>query len=292
LNGLRRDHPDRTEIHSELWRLVVPDGTQWTNRKTSGRKNSSNGRIVDVRNPQFILRLLSKFLIHSFVSEMRPITEHHPLNPPAVTRAKSALEASTEDRKAELRGLQAKLNPHFLFNLLNVIRALVHVDPKRADQAITSLAGILRNSLRTTETSLISLREELEQIHALLHLAGLRFGPRLESCIRVPDELLDAPVPPMLVLNLVENAITHGIGNLEQGGLISVIATASGDRIRISVRNPGRLDESIERGHGTRDALQRLEILFGGTAGFSLTQLDCGTVSADVTLPFSLPNFP
>lgn len=208
-------------------------------------------------------------------------------NRASAARTADAVLADLEYQKAKLRSLQAKLNPHFLFNLLNVIRALVHVDPMRADQAITSLAGLLRNNLRTTETTLIPLGEELEQIRTLLRLADLRFGHRLETRIRVPEEVLQVPVPPMLLLNLVENAITHGIGNLEAGGLISIIATATADEIRISVLNSGQLDESSVRGLGTRDALQRLEILFGSKASFSLTQRDPRTVAADVSLPFS-----
>ncbi|RYD19667.1 MAG: hypothetical protein EOP88_18090, partial [Verrucomicrobiaceae bacterium] len=140
-------------------------------------------------------------------------------------------------QKAKLRDLQSKLSPHFLFNSLNVIRALVHIDPKKADQAITSLAELLRGNLRASETSLIPLGDELVQIRSLLQLARFRFGQRLETRIRVPHELLLTRVPPMLLLNLVENAITHGIGKLEDGGRISVIAKQAGDHIRIAVRN-------------------------------------------------------
>lgn len=189
-------------------------------------------------------------------------------------------------QKAKLRDLQSKLNPHFLFNSLNVVRALVHIDPRSADQAITSLAELLRGNLRAAENNLIPLSEELAQIRALLHLARLRFGNRLESHIRVPNELGETGVPPMLLLNLVENAITHGIGSLEDGGLISVIARNDGDHLHISVSNTGILSEKATRGIGTRDARQRLEHLFAGRAKFSLSQSDSSTVTADVLLPF------
>jgi Histidine kinase len=203
----------------------------------------------------------------------------------AARKAEDALVALGH-QKAKLRDLQAKLNPHFLFNSLNVIRALVHCDTKSADEAITSLAELLRSNLRTTDTTLIALGEELGQIRALLHLARLRFGSRLETRIRVPRDLMETPVPPMLLLNLVENAITHGIGNLESGGTISVTARNNVERVHISIRNTGTLAEKSARGIGTRDALQRLELLFHGRAGFSLSQLDERTVSADVILPF------
>ncbi len=205
----------------------------------------------------------------------------------ALQRAEEALVALGY-QKAKLRSLQAKLTPHFLFNSLNVIHALVHIDPKSADAAITSLASLLRSNLRTTENTLIALGEELERIRELLHLARLRFGDRILTEIRVPAELLETPVPPMLLLNLVENAITHGIGNLEDGGMITISAKATEEQIRISVRNTGTLPEHAARGVGTQDALQRLEMLFGGRARFSLSQMDEKTVAAEVDLP--LPN--
>lgn len=190
-------------------------------------------------------------------------------------------------QKAKLHSLQANLSPHFLFNTLNVIRALVYADPGKADQAITSLAGLLRRSLRTSEVTLIDLGDELEQIEVLLRLARLRYHDRLRTCIHVPDHLLGVAVPPMLLFNLVENAITHGIGSLELGGEITISAGASQEQVRISIRNSGTLAGNATRGNGTKDALQRLEMLFGGEARFSLSQMDEKTVSADVDLPLS-----
>jgi LytS/YehU family sensor histidine kinase len=137
---------------------------------------------------------------------------------------------------------------------------------------------------------LIGLREELEQIEVLLRLARLRYHDRLQTRIQVPDHLLEVLVPPMLLFNLVENAITHGIGSLELGGMITISAGSSQEQVRISIRNSGTLDGKATRGNGTQDALQRLEMLFGGTAKFSLSQMDEKTVSADVDLPLS-PNY-
>ncbi|MEO8613981.1 MAG: histidine kinase [Luteolibacter sp.] len=193
-------------------------------------------------------------------------------------------------QKAKLRSLEAKLTPHFFFNSLNVIQSLIHIDPKTADAAVTSLASLLRSNLRTTENSLIALEEELARIRELLHLARLRFGTRLVTRIRVPGYLLGTRIPPMLLLNLVENAITHGIGNLENGGMISLTAKRTPESVEISIRNSGTLPENAIRGLGTRDALQRLEILFAGKAGFSLSQMDEKTVSAEIHLPITHPS--
>jgi len=194
-------------------------------------------------------------------------------------------------QKAKLRSLQANLSPHFLFNTLNVIRALVYINPDHAGHAITSLAGLLRRNLRTSDATLIGLGEELEQIEVLLRLARLRYRDRLATDIQVPDDLLETLVPPLLLFNLVENAITHGIGSLEQGGMITITAKASEERVWISIRNSGTLNENAARGIGTQDALQRLEMLFGGRAKFSLSQLYVGTVSAEVILPLPHVSF-
>lgn len=202
----------------------------------------------------------------------------------SLRKAEEALVALGH-QKAKLRDLQAKLNPHFLFNSLNVARALIHIDPRSADAAITSLSELLRGNLRASETPLISLGEELAQIRALLHLARLRFGSRLETRVRVPNELGETLVPPMLLLNLVENAITHGIGNLEEGGVISLTARSHGGQVHITVTNTGALSEKALRGIGARDAVQRLELLFAGKARFTLSQSAEQTVTAEVTLP-------
>jgi hypothetical protein len=209
----------------------------------------------------------------------------------ALQRAEEALIALGY-QKAALRNLQAKLNPHFLFNSLNVIRALVHIDPASADEAITSLAGLLRGTLGTVETALVPLGDELAQIQALLHLASLRFGKRLVSATDIPAALLNAPVPPMMVLNLVENAITHGIGALESGGEIQVSARADDGMLRIAVRNSGTLPATSSQGIGTRDVLQRLEILYSGRASFALSQSGPASVLAEIGIPFPVSSPP
>ena len=185
------------------------------------------------------------------------------------------------------QAMPPSLHPHFLFNTLNVIRALVHADPARADKAVTSLAGLLRGNLRTTGIPLVRLAEEMVQVRTMLELASLRFGERLETRIDVPDELLETKIPPMLLLNLVENAITHGIGKSVNPAIISIVTRAADGGTRITILNTGRLDGSSPRGLGTSDAMRRLDAIFDGRAGFQLSQADASTVSADLFLPVS-----
>jgi hypothetical protein len=188
-------------------------------------------------------------------------------------------------KKAKLQNLQAKLNPHFLFNSLNVIRALVYIDQKKADEAIGSLAGLMRGRLSTSDAELIDLSEELGHIRELLHLARLRFGKRLRSRVRVDRDLLKAPVPPMMLLNFVENAITHGIANLEQGGMIHITGKALGEQVYLSIKSSGILALDCKDGVGTREAKQRLELLYGQRSSFSIFQLDEANVLVEIHLP-------
>lgn len=213
------------------------------------------------------------------------------------TRAIGLLQNLTAEKKAEaalielgqqkmqIRNLQAKLNPHFLFNSLNVIRALVHIDNDKADQAISTLSELLRGNLRTSNALFARLGEELVPVRAFLQLAHLRFGNRLKTQIQVPHDLFDVSVPPMMLLNLVENAITHGIGTLAKGGIVTIEASVSAEQVRISVRNTGTLSKNFEHGIGTEDAKQRLELLFGDQANFTLSQMNASTVAADLVFP-------
>lgn len=199
-------------------------------------------------------------------------------------KAERALR-SLERQTAKLKSLQSNLNPHFLFNSLNVIRALVHIDAHRADEAVTSLARLLRSSLRTSQKNLITLREELHQCTALLQLAKLRFGERLSTTIDVPDHHQDFLVPPMLLLNLVENAITHGVEKLTAGGLIKIQTTLENDHLHVVIQNGGTLAKHSGSGLGTSDVRQRLALLYPGKSTFRLHQPDQQTVSAEVSFP-------
>ena len=196
-----------------------------------------------------------------------------------------ATQIQLNAKKAKLQNLQAKLSPHFLFNSLNVIRALVYMDQKKADEAIGSLAGLMRNHLSTSDAELIDLSEELVHIRELLHLARLRFGKRVRSRVRVSRDLLKTPVPPMMLLNLVENAITHGITNLEEGGMIHITGKALGEQVYLSIKSSGILALDCKDGVGTREAQQRLELLYGQRSSFSIFQLDEANVLVEIHLP-------
>ena len=203
----------------------------------------------------------------------------------ALRKAEEALVALGHQR-ALLRSLQTRLNPHFLFNALNATRALIHLDPGKASEAITTLARLLRANLRNTDRPLIPLADEMQIVTDLLAISGMRFGERLHTAISVEPAAEDALVPPMIIFNLVENAILHGIEKSIDRGTISLDAKLRDEDLVLSVGNPGRLQEPLPQGVGTRDARQRLELIFGVLGRFRLFQSSEDTVLAEVVIPF------
>lgn len=182
--------------------------------------------------------------------------------------------------EARLRSLESWIHPHFLFNTLNSISALIAVDPARADQIVGRLASLLRASLDSGHHSLIPLRQELALVESYLDIERVRLGDRLRSRIEIPAGLQSASVPPLSLQSLVENAVKYGIVPQPNGGEILITAAnlgASGDNaVRIDVRDsgPGFDLASIPAGHGLDKLVQRLEALFGEKAGLSVFRRD------------------
>src|SRR5262249_30909594 len=125
-------------------------------------------------------------------------------------------------QQAELRALQAQVNPHFLFNSLNTIRGTLHDNPDQAESMITSLSNLFRRSLRPDGAQMILLGEEMEAVSDYLALESARFEERLKVCLHIQPEAERCAIPAMLVQTLVENAIKHGISRLPAGGIVSI----------------------------------------------------------------------
>ncbi len=201
-------------------------------------------------------------------------------------------------RQAELDMLRAQINPHFLFNALNSIRALTLTDPHAARTAVTQLADLLRYSLRYGQAPVIALREELAAVQDYLALEQTRFGARLLTRLDVPPAVLGWLVPPAVVLTLVENAVKHGIAARPAGGELCLrAAPLSATSLLIEVRQPGHLPlpEAADTadalalrpdgGLGLRNTRQRLAALYGPVATCTLTESPPGTVVAALHLP-------
>lgn len=194
------------------------------------------------------------------------------------------LELAAAKTEAELNSFKSQLNPHFLFNSLNSIRALVDEDPEKAKTAITTLSGIMRSFLSSGRLPVISLKEELELVENYLSIEKIRFEERLEVEMKIHPQTLDTSIPPLMLQTLVENAIKHGIGKLKAGGRLSVYSELSDGICEIVIRNTGRLNPPNGQGIGIANTIKRLDLLFGDKATFDLAQ-ENDQVVARLTLP-------
>jgi two-component system sensor histidine kinase AlgZ len=178
-----------------------------------------------------------------------------------------------------LRSLEARLHPHFLFNTLNSISALIPESPGHAEHLVGRLAVLLRASLDSSRHPLIPLREELAMVESYLAIEQTRFGERLGCSVHAEPGCQDRSVPPMAVQSLVENAVKHGV--LVRGeGEIFVNAWLADPGLRIEVRDtgPGFDLTAVPSGHGLDNLAERLQALFGDSAGLRVFRRDGQTV--------------
>ena len=181
--------------------------------------------------------------------------------------------------------IKAHINPHFIFNALNSIRALVDEDPERARTAITELSNILRSSMHAEKVETTTLEKELSIVKDYLALESIRFEKRLHIEYSIDEDTLDQPVPPMMLQTLVENAIKHGVSKQIDGGQIKIISDFKDDYHELIVQNSGQLNGSINaEGFGITSTYDRLNILFGAKAKFELKNIE-GMVQARIIMP-------
>jgi sensor histidine kinase YesM len=190
-----------------------------------------------------------------------------------------ALKLATE---ARLSSLEARIHPHFLFNTLNSVSALIHEDPLRAEKIVTQLAELLRFSLDAAPRRLVPLARELHVVEDYLEIEKARFGARLEYSVDVPAEFLEIPVPPLSLQTLVENSVKHAVGPRGRGAQVSVRARRSLQHLRLEVRDdgPGFASLELPSGHGLNNLGERLAVLFGEQARLDIRRDDAFTVVA------------
>ncbi len=188
---------------------------------------------------------------------------------------------------AELRLLKSQLNPHFLFNALNAVRALIADEPARAQDAVTHLARALRYALASGEEDLVSLARELEMVEDYLALESLRLAERLNVVREIEPAATTVYIPMMLLQTLVENAIKHGIAPLRQGGTLRIAARAVDSQLVIQVVNPRPAGPTVitTQGVGLRNSARRLQLLFGSKASAHLDLSDPNLATAEIRLP-------
>jgi two-component system, LytTR family, sensor kinase len=189
-------------------------------------------------------------------------------------------------KELELQTIKAHINPHFVFNSLNSIRALVDENPQRARKAVTELSNILRSSMQTDKVEMVPFEKELYIVKDYLALENMRFEDRLKIEYQIDEDTLDQPVPPMMLQTLVENAIKHGISKQINGGVIKIISDFRGDYHELTVQNTGYLNGYINgEGFGLSSTTNRLSLLYGNKARFEIKQANPTLVEAKLLLP-------
>jgi two-component system, LytTR family, sensor kinase len=195
-------------------------------------------------------------------------------------------EAAVKD--FELKTLKSQLNPHFMFNALNSIRALIDVDPVSAQTAVTRLSNLLRYSLRMERIETVSLQEEMLTVTDYLELESIRFEERLKFKIDIDPKSAKLEIPPMMIQTLVENGIKHGISKKTEGGEITVKSKVINTNLYIEIENTGHIEESAlqnSSGFGINNTKHRLHLLYGEDASFSIKNESKNTVLAKLVIP-------
>lgn len=204
------------------------------------------------------------------------------------------LRLTSHVKEAQLQSLKMQVNPHFIFNSLNSLRALIDEDPVRARQSVTQLANLLRYSLQSGQLETVPFEDELRVVNDYLALEQVRHEERLRLRFDIAPETLALPVPPMLLQTLVENAVKYGISTRPEGGEIAIVARCENGALRLQVTNPGALatptskTRAASTGMGLRNAAERLRLLFGDRATLQLRAESPVLVVAEAVLPLQL----
>lgn len=189
-------------------------------------------------------------------------------------------------KELELKTIKAHINPHFIFNSLNSIRALVDENPQRARKAITEMSNILRSSMQADKSEAVAFEKELYIVKDYLALENMRFEDRLKIEYNIDEDTLALPVPPMMLQTLVENAIKHGINKQIRGGVVRISSIVKNNFHEMSVQNTGYLNGYVSgEGFGLSSTTNRLNLLYGNKAKFEIKQASPTLVEAKVLIP-------
>ncbi|HZI23900.1 MAG TPA: histidine kinase [Chryseolinea sp.] len=205
-------------------------------------------------------------------------------------RYNTSLKYDASMIEIELNNLKSQLNPHFIFNALNSIRALVDENPLKSKQAINQLSNILRNSLASDKKGLTKFEDELKIVKDYLGLESIRFEERLKTEFDIHPDSQKFLVPPLMIQTLVENGIKHGISKLTPGGVIQLKTFVDNNHLRIHIRNSGHLLNGTKRGKGglgLKNTVQRLKLLYGEEASFRIVNENDNFVLTEIVIPQS-----
>lgn len=188
----------------------------------------------------------------------------------------------------ELNNLRSQLNPHFIFNALNSIRALVDENPAKSKQAINQLSNILRRSLTADKKGLTKFDDELKIVKDYLGLESIRFEERLKTEFNIHPDSHNFLVPPLMIQTLVENGIKHGVSKLKEGGVIQLTTAVRDGSLSIQIRNSGHMVNGVKKsrgGLGIKNTVQRLKLIYGDRSTFRIANENNNFVLTEIIIP-------
>ncbi|MFQ5754198.1 MAG: sensor histidine kinase, partial [bacterium] len=200
-------------------------------------------------------------------------------------------ELSFLAKNMELQNLKSQINPHFLFNALNSVNALMAKAPEKARTMNAKLAQLLRFSLEGYEKKFVTLKQELDFIRDYLDIEKVRFGPKLQVHEEIDAKVLDTKVPSMLLQPIVENAIKHGISRQAKGGELKIQIFPENGLLNLEISNTGKVvsDETLstlfDKGIGLKNTNERLKRIYGDTFGLELKKLPQNGFSVKIKIP-------
>ncbi len=225
--------------------------------------NSGNGffNVLEVLNIS-VYFVIWQIIYFTFL--LREKSRHEMLN---------NLELKALNNEIELKNLRSQLNPHFIFNALNSVRALIDEDKKRAKNAVNLLSNVMRSILLSEKQKMISVAEEMKLVSDYLAIEKIRFEERLEISTHIDDEVKNELLPPLIIQTLAENAIKHGVSNRVNKSAINIAIKNTSTHFTICVENdvsPKKTDNFKSTNTGLLNLKKRLEIIYKNNASFSL----------------------
>ncbi|HYC50291.1 MAG TPA: histidine kinase [Gemmatimonadaceae bacterium] len=188
--------------------------------------------------------------------------------------------------QARLDVLRTQLNPHFLFNTLNAVSALVERDPRGARKMIARLSDLLRYTLEESTEQEVPLHQELDLLGEYIELMQIRFQDRLSVTMQITDEARQALVPNLILQPIVENAMKHGIGRITGAGTIQLVARREGDELIVTVTDNGPGPGGGDHGVGLTNTKARLRQMYGPEYGVTLQEASPRGTTARLSLPY------
>jgi two-component system LytT family sensor kinase len=249
----------------------------WLDPSNSSKKLEFSTRflLVTVENVLYIIPWTLIYYFFHYIEKSR-------------TQQLDTLKLEAMVKELELKTIKSHINPHFIFNALNSIRALIDENPLRARTAITELSNILRSSMQTEKQETVFFEKELDIVKDYLALEHIRFEDRLNVQYEIAENTLTQPIPPMMLQTLVENAIKHGISKQVSGGTVTIVSKMEDRYHQLVIRNTGRLNTSgNEDGFGLISTRNRLQLLFGEQANFNIREINGNMVEAELHIPLT-----